>query len=91
MDAIRIQDRLPVILKKVLPVESPHELGFNRLFSSRELAQSDNHCVPMLEVVELQHSGHHQLMVFPRLLPFHRSRIRTFGEFVVFFTQICEV
>jgi hypothetical protein len=94
MDAIRIQDGLPVILKKVLSVESPYdsELRINRYFSSREFARmADNHCVPMLDVVELQHSGSHQLMVFPHLLPFHRSRIRTLKEFIIFITQICEV
>ena len=87
MDAIRIQDGLPVIL---ILVESPHELTTNQLL--QEFVQRpDNHCVPMLEVVELQHSGSHQLMVFPHLLPFHRSPIRTFEEFVIFITQVCEV
>ena len=92
MDAIRMQDGLPVMLKKVLPVEAPQELPINRFFSSRELARrSDNHCVPMLDVFELQRSGSQQLMVFPHLLPFHRSRIRTFEDFIIFITQICEV
>jgi hypothetical protein len=92
MDAIRMRDGLPVMLKKVLPVESSQELKINQFFSSSEYAQmSDNHCVPILDVVELQLSESQQLIVFPHLLPFHRSRIRTFGEFIIFFTQICEV
>ena len=92
MNAIRMRDGLPVMLKKVLPVESPHELGINQTFSSPELARrSDNHCVPMLDVIKLQRSGPQQLMVFPQLIPFHQSRIRTFEEFIIFITQICEV
>jgi hypothetical protein len=47
--------------------------------------------VPILNVVELQLSESQQLIVFPHLLPFHRSRIRTFEEFIIFITQICEV
>lgn len=92
MDAVRMRDGLPVILKRVPSVESPHELMVNQFFSSQELAgRPDNHCVPMLDVVELQHFGCQQLMVFPHLLPFRRSQIRTFEEFVVFITQVCEV
>ncbi|KAI9450983.1 hypothetical protein BJY52DRAFT_1125539 [Lactarius psammicola] len=94
MDAIRIQDGLPIILKKVLPEECPQELGINRLFSSPEISRErDNHCAPLLNVIELPVSsrfGSQKLMVFPLLRPFNQPRIQTFGEFAAFFTQICE-
>jgi len=37
MDATRMRDNLPVMLKKVLPEEGPYELQINQLFSSPEL------------------------------------------------------
>ena len=92
MDAIRVRDGLQVMLKKVLPAEGPHELRINKLFSSRELAtMPDNHCAPLLDVVELQNPAPQKLMVFPLLRPFNQPKIQTFGEFVAFFTQICQV
>ncbi|KAI9451013.1 hypothetical protein BJY52DRAFT_1419337 [Lactarius psammicola] len=33
----------------------------------------------------------HKIMVFPLLRPFDRPQFQTFGEFVAFFTQMCEV
>ncbi len=92
MDATRVRDNRQVMLKKVLPEEGPHELRINQLFSSPELStMSNNHCAPLLEVIELQRPEPQKLMVFPLLRPFNRPKMQTFGEFVAFFTQICEV
>ncbi len=94
MDATRIRDGRPVMLKKVLPGDGPHELRINKLFSSAEHSRErDNHCAPLLDVIDSELSGHfgsQQLMVFPLLRPFNQPRFQTFGEFVDFFTQICE-
>ncbi|KAH8995419.1 hypothetical protein EDB92DRAFT_1971157 [Lactarius akahatsu] len=92
MGATRIQDGLQVVLKKVIPEEASNELKINQLFSTPEHSrQHDNHCAPLLDVIELSaHSGSQKLMVFPLLRPVNQLRIQTFGEFVVFFTQICE-
>ncbi|KAH9013315.1 kinase-like domain-containing protein [Lactarius pseudohatsudake] len=92
MDATRTQDGRPVVLKKVLPNDRPHELRINHLFSSPEHSMGrDNHCVPLLDVIELStRFGSQQLMVFPLLRPFNQPQIQTFGEFVAFFTQVCE-
>ena len=92
MDAVRLQDDVPVMFKKVLPEEGPHELTITRKFSSPEFAEDPrNHCVPLLDVVELETPGSPKLMVFPLLRPFNRLRFQTFGEFVAFFAQICQV
>jgi hypothetical protein len=92
MDATRVQDGLQVMFKNVLPEEGPHELGINQQFSSPELAtMPNNHFVPLLEVIELQRPDPQKLMVFPLLRPFNQPKIQTFGGFVDFFTQICEV
>ncbi|KAH9071106.1 hypothetical protein EDB83DRAFT_315049 [Lactarius deliciosus] len=92
MDAIRIRDDRPVMLKKVIPGDGPHELRINQLFSSAEHSRAhDNHCAPLLDVIELSgHPGSQKLMVFPFLRPFRTPRFETFGEFSAFFTQICE-
>ena len=92
MDAIHVRDDRQVILKKVHPEEGPHELRNNCLFSSPELATiPDNHCAPLLDIIELQNPEPQILMVFPLLRPFNQPKIQTFGEFVTFFTQICQV
>ena len=92
MDAVRVRDGLPVMLKRVLPDDGPHEFMITRHFSSRELANPPhNHCIPLLDVIELQHTEHQKLMVTPLLRPFNQPPMQTFGEFVAFFTQICEV
>ncbi|KAH9013311.1 hypothetical protein EDB85DRAFT_970612 [Lactarius pseudohatsudake] len=92
MDATRIQDGRPVMLRKVLADERPHELRINQLFSSpAHSMERDNHCALLLDVIELStRVGSQRLMVFPLLLPFNRPRIQTFREFAAFFTQICE-
>lgn len=93
MDATRLHDGKRVMLKKFLSEEGPHELQISRMLSSEAVATDPrNHCVPLLDVIELSaRSGFQTLMVFPLLRPFYRPRIQTFGEFASFFTQICEV
>ena len=96
MDAVRVKDGLQVMFKRVLPEDGPYELSISQLFSSEELATDRrNHCVTLLDVIELEDSQPeadlHELMVFPLLRPFNRPHFQTFGEFVAFFTQLCEV
>ena len=92
MDATRIRDGRQVMLKKVLPADEPHELNINRLFSSQEHSRDrDNHCVRLLDVLQLSENFNSQkLMVFPLLRPFNQPPIQTFREFADFFTQISE-
>lgn len=91
MDAMRVQDGLQVMFKRVLPEEGPYELSISQLFSSEELAEDRNHCVTLLDDIELEGPEHHRIMVFPLLRPFNRPHFQTLGEFVAFFTQLCEV
>lgn len=91
MDATRLSDGKQVMLKKVLPEEGPHELSITQYFSSAELRDdSRNHCVPLLELINTADTKLDKLMVMPFLRPFNNPRFQTFGEFVAFFTQICE-
>jgi hypothetical protein len=92
MDAVRIQDDIPVMLKRVFIEEGPYELSITQRFSSPGLSlDSRNHCVPLLDVIELEGTRSQKLIVLPLLRPFDRPQFQTFGEFIAFFTQICEV
>ncbi|KAF8265696.1 hypothetical protein EI94DRAFT_1588059 [Lactarius quietus] len=91
MDAVRVRDRLPVMLKRVLSGDGPYELEINQFFSSPELANDPrNHCAPLLDLIELRSPESHKIMIFPLLRPFNSPQFQTVGEFVAFFTQICE-
>ena len=91
MDATRRLDGKHVMLKRVLPEKGPYELQIAQFFSSPEFSRDPrNHCVPLLDVIETPNAGQ-KLMVMPFLRPFNNPRFQTFGEFVAFFTQICEV
>jgi hypothetical protein len=91
MDATRQRDGKRVMLKKLFPEEGPHELRITQFFSSPEVARDPrNHCVPLLDVIEIPKTGQ-KLMVMPFLRPFNNPHFQTIGEFVAFFTQVCEV
>ena len=79
------------MLKRLFPEEGPHELLITRMFSSPDARKNPrNHCVPLLDIIEIPYTGE-KLMVMPFLRPFHNPQFRTYGEFMAFFTQICEV
>ena len=68
------------------------ELEITQLLSSPGLRlEPHNHCVPLLDVIELPSALDQKLMVMPFLRPFNKPRFQTFGEFVSFFAQICDV
>ena len=90
IDATRISDGRPVVLKRLLLREGPYELEINRLFSTEPLASDPrNHCVRLLDVIQL--SDDPPILVHPMLRQHYDPPIRTVGEFVTFFAQICEV
>ncbi|KAI0294563.1 kinase-like domain-containing protein [Russula brevipes] len=89
MDATRISDGKPVMLKRLPLEEGPYELEINRLFSTEPLSSnSRNHCVRLLDVIELPDDP--PIAVHPLLRPFYDPPFQTYGEFVTFFAQICE-
>ena len=90
MDATRISDGRPVMLKMLPEEEGPYELQINKLFSTEPLVSNPkNHCVQLLDVI--QFPNHPPIVVHPMLRPFYDPKIQTYGEFVTFFAQICEV
>ncbi|KAI0265921.1 kinase-like domain-containing protein [Gloeopeniophorella convolvens] len=91
MDASRVADGKQVMLKKLLEEDGSQELAIIKTFSSPDLATDPrNHCVPLLDLIELPDSGHPKLMAMPYLRRFDKPRFQTYGEFVSFFSQICE-
>ena len=90
MDATRISDGKPVMLKKLPIEEGLHELEINKLFSTEPLASDPrNHCVRLLDVIELPNDP--PIIVHPLLRPFADPHLQTYGEFVTFFSHTCEV
>ena len=80
------------MLKSIPARRVQQELEIVRLSSSPELRRHPrNHCVPLLDVIELPDTLDEKLIVMPLLRPFDRSRFQTYGEFVAFFAQISEV
>ena len=78
------------MLKKVPLQEGPYELQINKLFSTEPVcSDSRNHGVHLLDVIELPNDP--PILVQPLLRPFYKPPLQTFGEFVTFFAQICEV
>ena len=90
MDATRISDGRYVMPKRLLEEEGPYELQLNRLFSSEPLASNPrNHCAPLLDVIELPNDP--PIMVHSQLHTYYKPPFHTYGEFVAFFGQICDV
>jgi hypothetical protein len=90
IDATRIADGRPVMLKRLPTEEGPYELQINKLFSTEPLySNPQNHCVPLLDVIELPDDP--PIIVNSLLRPFYDPQFQTFGEFVTFFAQVCEV
>lgn len=70
MDATRISDGKPVMLKRLVN-ESPYELPINKLLSSEALPLIPrNHCAHLLDVLELPNDS--LIMVHPFLRPFYK-------------------
>ena len=79
-----------MILKKLPEDEGPYELQLNRLFSSEPLASNPrNHCATLLDVIQLPNDP--PIMVHSQLRLYNNPVFHTYGEFVAFFGQICEV
>ena len=78
------------MLKRLLNEEGPYELQINQLFSTEPLSSNPrNCCARLLDVIQLPNEP--PIMVHSLLRPFDDPPLRTYGEFVTFFAQICEV
>ena len=89
MDATRARDGRQVMFKKV---SAGSELEISQFLSSPGLIpESHNHCIPLLDILELPGEPDQKLTVKPFLRAFDKPRFQTYGGFMSFFSQICDV
>ena len=89
MHATRAWDGRQVMFK-IVPNGSELEIS-EFLSSPRLISEPHNHCVPLLDILEPPDEPEQKVIVMPFLRPFDNPRFQTFGEFVSFFSQICDV
>ncbi|KAJ3725966.1 kinase-like domain-containing protein [Lentinula raphanica] len=94
LDAIRIADGKPVMLRLADPPSVSDELEIGRLVSSKS-SHSDprNHCVPIydtLEIPEATGTGRKHIVVMPYLVAWDKVEFQTVGEVVDFCSQVFE-
>jgi len=92
MDATRLQDGKFVMLKLIKKSVHPYEAEIGTFFSSEPLAANPrNHCVPILEVLQIPDDEDELFLVMPLLREHDDPRFDTIGEVVEFFRQIVVV
>ena len=81
-----------VMLKKVSLAHHPYEIGIHQYFSAEPIASHPrNHCVPLLNVLEVPGEPDTVLLVMPLLRSFDDPKFQTIGELVECLRQIFEV
>ncbi|KAF9029884.1 hypothetical protein BDZ89DRAFT_1112380 [Hymenopellis radicata] len=81
VDATKSADKKPVMLKKILTTGPDHELEI-ALYLTSLLEHSENHAVPILEVLQSPHSEDVKLIVMPRLRVHCDPPSDTVGEYL---------
>lgn len=91
MNALRISDRAPVILKIDNEQRNPFEADTALFLSSQRLTSDPrNHCVPVFDELEVPNEGSLCIIVTPLLRPCDDSVIRTVGEAAELLRQVIE-
>jgi serine/threonine protein kinase len=88
-DAIRLSDGKFVALKIISKQRHPDEISIAAFMSSLESPR--NHCVPILDTIDMEGNEPETIIVMPLLRRFDTPRFDTLGEVVEFFRQIFEV
>lgn len=92
MDAVRTSDGELVALKSTHRKTHPFELDIATMLSSEPLrSHPSNHCVPILDVLDVPDQEDTTIIVMPLLRQFNDPPFRTVGEAVEFFRQVFEV
>lgn len=92
LDATRLSDSNYVVLKLVKKSDHPFELEIGRFFSSQPLADtSDNHCVPIDDILHVPDDSETVIIVMPLLLDYRHPPFDTIGEAIECFRQLFEV
>ncbi|KAJ3881233.1 hypothetical protein F5051DRAFT_322211 [Lentinula edodes] len=90
IDAIRISDNKPVMLKAISRIIHPQEVEIGLYFSNEVIASNPrNHCVPIYDVFPVPDSEM-DVIVMPVLRPFDNPQFDTIGEVIAFIQQLFE-
>jgi len=90
MDATRISDGRIVVLKRIIRKHSTSEIEISRYFSQEDfLADSRNHCVPLLDVLD-PGEGEHVFLVIPLLRNFENPELESVEDAIDFVGQTLE-
>ncbi|KAJ6555187.1 hypothetical protein DFH09DRAFT_1493362 [Mycena vulgaris] len=89
IDAVRISDDAPLMLKSIKDEEHPHEIAISTFLCSGTLGKDPkNHCLPLLEVLNPPSIPGTQILVMKLLRGYEDPHFDTIGEAVEFFRQI---
>lgn len=90
-DATRLSDKSRVSLKLVHPSDHPFEADIGKFLSSSALSGDvNNHCVPILEVIDVPEEEDLIIIVMPLLRSWDSPPPQTVGEVVDLFSQLVE-
>ena len=79
-------------MKCVIKSEHPYEVEIATFLSSEPLvANPQNHCIPIYDVLEVPDDPDKAILVMPLTRSFNRPRFQTVGEAIDFFSQFFEV
>ncbi|KAJ6507289.1 kinase-like domain-containing protein [Mycena vitilis] len=91
MDATRLEDGAFVMLKMVYADQNPFEIGVGTWLSAEpQRSDTENHSVPIREVLQSPLNPDLQILVMPLLQAYDKPRFDTIGETVAFFRQILQ-
>ncbi|KAG1827806.1 hypothetical protein EV424DRAFT_1389290 [Suillus variegatus] len=88
--ATRTSDGARVALKRIQPSLHPYEIEVGRFLASEPLRQRENHCVEMLDVLQVPNEADETILVLPLLRPFNNPPFETIGEIIDFTRQVFE-
>ncbi|KAI0725479.1 hypothetical protein C8Q72DRAFT_999472 [Fomitopsis betulina] len=91
LDAATVSDGEPVILKRILKSEHPHEVEITGFLSSAPQASDPrNHCVRLYDALEVPDEIDMAILVLPLLRRYDSPPFETVEEAMDFFSQIFE-
>ncbi|KAI0744029.1 hypothetical protein C8Q80DRAFT_1107223 [Daedaleopsis nitida] len=91
MDAVRQSEGDVVVLKRVSKTVHPDEALIGQYLSSPPLSDDpQNHCCPILDVLDDPLDAEIHILVMPLLRPYDKPAMDTVGEAVAFFRQAFE-
>ncbi|KAF8836451.1 hypothetical protein BDN67DRAFT_974164 [Paxillus ammoniavirescens] len=91
MDATRLSDGRPVVIKRLRISKHPLEVAIAQYLWNEEIRTDPaNHTVPLFDVLLPPDDVDFALLVMPLLLPYSEPPFETIGEVVEFFRQVFE-